>query len=353
MNDGYIMLVTYNHSTGYISVPCATEKEGIEVLNEYLDREKRAVERLFGYTPAVRKHGDTEAVLYCIDDPGRISAGTDTATYRVIKARHCADEDGDGVKTWFVVIDDGITGTVNMKKIAGTKHRILKYLAKTARQKMEQARSLCRRLSGDTFSGSIRENGNGELCVLSCFSRIEDRLVIKAYPEDKVPEADFDETLSPEQPDARMDELTLPDGTKVYVDSGWLYGVCMEYAYGDGELRGEGHEDSTAHGEALYENMGEDTEAEIIREALMDVGSSKIESGDPVLSLNIRMLSVLQGIAGRKEDSGIEITLCEGEECSADGQFELSCGTGKIHGVGFGDACSAVKAWMKDSGSRA
>ena len=182
MSDGYIMLVTYNYSTGYISVPCATEKEGIEMLNEYLDREKRAVERNLGYTPVIRKHADTEAELFYIDDHGRISAGTDTATYRVVGIRHCAGEAGDGVKTWIVGISDLETETVKMEKFAGTKQQVGKHLLEIVKHTGD--RNGLSFWFGNISVDDIEEKEDGSLRVT-----VYSRLIVQAYPEDDIPGA--------------------------------------------------------------------------------------------------------------------------------------------------------------------
>jgi predicted RNase H-like HicB family nuclease len=87
----YIMLITYSFDGDYVSVPCETEEEAIQKMNEYLKEEVETVIKESEYIPIVKRYDDSlEAELFYIDNEMYIDTNTDIGRYKVIKIDHLA-----------------------------------------------------------------------------------------------------------------------------------------------------------------------------------------------------------------------------------------------------------------------
>ena len=93
-NTNFIMLITYNFTSDYVSIPCKTEEEAVLWLHKFLDEEIATIKEEQGYDPVVKTLCDsgafTEIKLLYIDDEAYFDACTDVATYRVIEIKHGA-----------------------------------------------------------------------------------------------------------------------------------------------------------------------------------------------------------------------------------------------------------------------
>lgn len=84
----YILLIIYSFTTDYIALPCKTEKEAIEKLDEYLNTEIETVKKESGYEPIKIRHDETETELVYESDKAFIDEDSDKAIYKVIEIEH-------------------------------------------------------------------------------------------------------------------------------------------------------------------------------------------------------------------------------------------------------------------------
>ena len=85
-NMNYIMLILYSWDLDYIAKPFATEKEAIQEMNRYLNKEIEIIRKENEYEPIVKYNDDTEVILLYTDDEYQSDA--DKAVYKVIETSH-------------------------------------------------------------------------------------------------------------------------------------------------------------------------------------------------------------------------------------------------------------------------
>lgn len=81
----YIMLITHNWDTDYVSKSFYSEGEAIDFMNKLLDEEVELIKKENEYEPKVVRHFDNYVELIYDEEP-YIDSGSDIAIYRVIRA---------------------------------------------------------------------------------------------------------------------------------------------------------------------------------------------------------------------------------------------------------------------------
>ena len=81
----YIMLITYNFDTAYVSKSFYSKEEAIDFMNKLIDEEVELFRKENEYDPKVDRCLDDYVELIYDEEP-YIDSGSDIAIYRVIRA---------------------------------------------------------------------------------------------------------------------------------------------------------------------------------------------------------------------------------------------------------------------------
>lgn len=89
----FMLLITYSFDTDYVSIPCETEEEALELMEQYLKEEKRIVETESEYVPTIVDL-DTYEKVFSYTDSEFFAIGPDNyfehdyALYKIIEIGH-------------------------------------------------------------------------------------------------------------------------------------------------------------------------------------------------------------------------------------------------------------------------